>query len=315
MLGVNSSTTSQPATADQLCDPDLCAPDCFSVHFWGVRGSIPTPGRETVRYGGNTSCVEIRVAQKRLIFDGGTGLRNLGKQLLPIMPVEAHLFFTHTHWDRIQGFPFFIPAFSEGNIFHIYGATGPNGASIKQRLSDQMLRPHFPVPLQMMRSEMHFHNIAPGSVIPLDDVVVETISLNRPNSALGYRITWNGLSVVYATDTEHSPEALEQSLLYLANQADLLIFDAVYADQTYYEPQPMDAACASDEWQKRIEMAIDAGVKQVLIFHHDPSHDDALLEQLETTIQSKFPNVQLAKEGMAFQVAGTNSEPALHEGI
>ncbi|HEY9662438.1 MAG TPA: MBL fold metallo-hydrolase, partial [Allocoleopsis sp.] len=147
----------------------------FTVRFWGVRGSIPTPGIETVRYGGNTACVEIQVAGKRLIFDGGTGLRVLGKHMMAEMPVEAHLFFTHTHWDRIQGFPFFVPAFIEGNSFDIYGAMGQNGASIKQRLGDQMLRPHFPVPLQMMRSTLRFHDIAPGSVITLDDVVVETL--------------------------------------------------------------------------------------------------------------------------------------------
>jgi phosphoribosyl 1,2-cyclic phosphodiesterase len=197
-------------------------PADFEVKFWGVRGNVPTPGAETIRYGGNTACVEIKAGHQRLIFDGGTGLRVLGKRLRVEMPVQAHLFFTHTHWDRIQGFPFFDPAFIEGNRFDIYGAVGANGASIKQRLSEQMLRPNFPVSLQAMRSHLQFHDIAPGSVITLDDVVIETISLNRPNGALGYRVTWNGRSVVYATDTEHEPNKLDQALLYISNQADLL---------------------------------------------------------------------------------------------
>ncbi|HEY9619641.1 MAG TPA: MBL fold metallo-hydrolase [Crinalium sp.] len=296
MPGFESSTTDHPS-ATSSAQPDFSA-NQFSVRFWGVRGSIPTPGLETVRYGGNTSCVEIQVGGKRLIFDGGTGLRALGKSLIPHMPIEAHLFFTHTHWDRIQGFPFFIPAFKQGNSFHIYGAIGPNGASIKQRLSDQMLRPNFPVPLQVMQSDMHFHNISPGSVIALDNIVVETISLNRPNSALGYRVTWNGYSVVYATDTEHSADHMDQNLLYLAQQADLLIYDAAYADHTYYDSKASEAMQSIAPWHAGIEVAIAANVKHVVMFHHDPAHEDDFLDQVEADVQARFPNVQLAREGM-----------------
>ena len=276
----------------------------FTVQFWGVRGSIPTPGMETVRYGGNTACIEVNVAGKRLIFDGGTGLRVLGKHLLKKMPVQAHLFFTHTHWDRIQGFPFFIPAFIEGNSFDIYGAMGQNGASIKQRLSEQMLRPNFPVPLQVMRSNLRFHDIAPGSVITLDDVVVETISLNRPNGALGYRITWNGYSVVYATDTEHYPnqDQIDQGLLYLAHQTDLLIYDAAYADHAYYDPKSELAGQKPATWYAGIEVANAAEVKQIILFHHDPAHDDDFLDRVEAEVQASFPTVQLAREGMVLKV-------------
>ncbi|MEO1068963.1 MAG: MBL fold metallo-hydrolase, partial [Cyanobacteria bacterium J06638_6] len=119
----------------------------FLVRFWGVRGSVASPGSSTVRYGGNTSCIEMLVGEHRLIFDGGTGLRELGNALLAEMPVEANLFFTHSHWDHIQGFPFFSPAFVSGNRFNIYGAVAPNGSTIEQRLNDQMLHPNFPVPL------------------------------------------------------------------------------------------------------------------------------------------------------------------------
>lgn len=274
----------------------------FAIRFWGVRGSIPTPGHDTIRYGGNTACVELQVGGKRLIFDGGTGLRSLGKALLKEMPVEAHMFFTHTHWDRIQGFPFFIPAFIPGNCFHIYGSIGPNGASIKQRLSDQMLRPNFPVPLQMMQSDLKFNNIAPGSVITLEDVVIETISLNRPNSAMGYRVTWNGYSVVYATDTEHATDHIDQSLLYLAHQADVLIYDAAYGDHTYYEAETHDNGHAHKAWEMGIEVANAAAVKQIVMFHHDPAHDDNYLDRVETEVQAHFPNVRLAREGMVLEV-------------
>jgi phosphoribosyl 1,2-cyclic phosphodiesterase len=274
----------------------------FEVRFWGVRGSIPTPSKETIRYGGNTACVELRVAGKRLIFDGGTGLRILGKSLLQQMPVEAHIFFTHTQCDRIQGFPFFIPAFLEGNCFHIYGAMGLNGASIKQRLSAQMLQPNFPVPLQEMQSDLSFHNIVPGSIIPLDEVTVETVSLNRVTGALGFRIIWNGYSVVYATDTEQNLAQAGQSLKYLADQADLLIYNAVCADHAYYDPKAVVAARQSSTWQSWVEVAIDARVKQVVMFHHDPTHDDDFLDQIETEMQSVYPNVHLAREGMVLQL-------------
>jgi phosphoribosyl 1,2-cyclic phosphodiesterase len=253
---------------------------------------------EMVRYGGNTSCVELRVNGQRLIFDGGTGLRVLGNQLLPQMPISGHIFFTHTQWDRIQGFPFFAPAFVEGNQFDIYGAMGQNGASIKQRLSDQMLRPNFPVPLQMMQATLRFHDILPGAVIPLGDVVVETTALQGANNALGYRVTWNGYSVVYATDTEYRPEQVDPGLLYLAHQADLLIYDAAQIES-------FDAAITkqqSSAWYSGIQVATAAQVKQVVLCHHDPAHEDDLLDQVMAEMQAKFSRVCLAREGMVLSL-------------
>ncbi|NJN86116.1 MAG: MBL fold metallo-hydrolase [Leptolyngbyaceae cyanobacterium SL_7_1] len=290
-------TTSQRSTNNGT-HGEIDLPQQFTVNFWGVRGSVPTPGFETIRYGGNTACVELRVANQCIIFDAGTGLRRLGKKLLQQSPVEAHLFFTHTHWDRIQGFPFFMPAFQEENCFHIYGSVGLNGASIKQRLYEQMLRPNFPVPLQVMQADLKFNNIAPGSVTTLGDVVVETISLNRSNGALGYRVTWNGRSLVYATDTEYSTERVDQSLLYLAHQADLLIYDAVYADYAYYDGATVEELRHQEAWKRAIETVLAADVKQVIMFHHDPAHEDDYLDQIEAEIQSCFSNVWLAREGM-----------------
>lgn len=293
MLGFDPTNAEANTGSTTYLDP---ASDDFRVRFWGVRGNIPTPGMETARFGGNTACVEVLVAGQRLIFDGGTGLRLLGKQLRPQSPVSAHIFFTHTHWDRIQGFPFFMPAFVEGNRFNIYGAVGPNGASIKQRLCDQMLIPNFPVPLQAMQASLQFHDISAGSIIPLDGVTVETISLNRPHSALGYRIAWNGHSVVYATDTDHESGAMDQGLLYLAHEADVLIYDAFYTEHIYNGDQGAEHRPAM--WQAGIELAIAANVKKVVLFHHDPEHEDEFLEQVEKDIQEQFPNVLLAREGM-----------------
>ncbi|MDA0268104.1 MAG: MBL fold metallo-hydrolase [Cyanobacteria bacterium] len=272
----------------------------FTAQFWGVRGSIPTPGSDTVRYGGNTACVEVLAGNTRLIFDGGTGLRVLGKHLLHGQAdIEAHLFFTHAHWDRIQGFPFFIPAFVPGNTFNIYGSPAPNGASIKQCLTDQMLRPNFFTPLQKMQANMQFHNIHAGTVVPLEEgLTVETIALNRHTSALGFRVSWQGHSLVYATDTEPHSRELDQNLLYLAQDADLLIYDGTYADTAYHDLN----SNASIAWETGINLVKEAAIKELILFHHNPAHDDDFLDRMEMEIRQHFGNVRLAREGMILQL-------------
>lgn len=274
----------------------------FIVQFWGVRGQISTPGKETIRYGGNTSCVEMRVGKKRLIFDGGSGLRVLGNNLLSQMPIEAYVFFSQCHWDSIQGFPFFTPAFIPGNCFHIYGASASNGASMEQRLTRQMLHPNFPVPLQVMRSELKFHNLNSGNEIVLDDVTVETISLNYPHRAMGYRVSWQGHSAVYAIDRSPYPEQIDQNLLHLARQADLLILDApnIFSTDDVLKSSPLN--WQDDLWQTGVTTAKAAGVKRIVMTRYHPDQDDDLLDRVEEQVQSVFPNDLLAREGMILPV-------------
>lgn len=274
----------------------------FTIHFWGVRGSIPCPGPHTVRYGGNTPCIEMRVGDKRLIFDGGTGLRVLGQYLLSQMPLEAYVFFTHSHWDHIQGFPFFTPAFVKGNRFHIYGATAPNGATIEQRLHDQMLHPNFPVPLQIMGAQLEFHNMEAGDSIELDDIRVETALLNHPGEAVGYRIEWRGCSAAYVTDTEHYPDRLDENVLHLARNADVLIYDATYTDEEYHSPRSSKVGWGHSTWEEAVKVAETANVKELVIFHHDPLHDDNFLDIVGQQAAKVFPNTQMAREGMSLQL-------------
>ncbi|OCR01754.1 MBL fold metallo-hydrolase [Oscillatoriales cyanobacterium USR001] len=274
----------------------------FVVQFWGVRGSIASPGSKTVRYGGNTSCVEMRLGDRRLIFDGGTGLRVLGLNLLRQMPVEAHMFFTHTHWDHIQGFPFFVPAFVPKNCFHIYGAIAPNGSTIKQRLSDQMLHPNFPVPIQVMQSDLKFYDITPGDIVEIGDIKIETALLNHPNTAIGYRVTWQGHTAVYCTDTEHYPDRLDENVLQLARNADVLIYDATYTNAEYHDLKSPKVGWGHSTWEVGVEVAKAAGVKRIVMFHHDPSHDDNFLDNIEQELQSVFPKGFLAREGMTVPV-------------
>ncbi len=274
----------------------------FTIQFWGVRGSIACPGPETVRYGGNTPCIEMRVGGQRLIFDGGTGLRVLGQSLLSQMPVEAHMFFTHSHWDHIQGVPFFVPAFIPGNCFHIYGAIAPNGSTIEKRLTDQMLHPNFPVPLQIMKADLRFHDLAIGEKVEIGEIMVENLLLHHPGEAVGYRVNWRGYAAAYISDTEHLADGLDQNVLRLACNADVMIYDAAYTDEEYHSRATSKVGWGHSTWQEAVKVAIAANVKKLVIFHHDPLHNDDFLDHVAEQAAQQFPNTFIAREGQTIQL-------------
>lgn len=276
----------------------------FTVHFWGVRGSIACPGSETVRYGGNTPCVEMRVGSERLIFDGGTGLRVLGQSLLSQMPVTGHLFFSHYHWDHIQGFPFFVPAFIKINTFYIYGTIAPDGSTVQHRLNDQMLHPNFPVPLQIMGADLKFVDINVGKSIKItDDIVVETALLNHPGEAVGYRVNWHNYAAAYVSDTEHFPDRLDENVLFLARDADVLIYDATYSDEQYHAEKTSKVGWGHSTWQEAVKVAKAANVKRLVIFHHDPLHNDDFMDKVGEQVAERFPNSLIAREGLSIQLS------------
>lgn len=271
----------------------------FVVQFWGVRGVIPTPGSNTSRYGGNTACVEMHVGGKRLIFDGGTGLRILGKSWLELQhPVEAHLFFTNSQSNRIQGFPFFAPAFVPDNCFHIYGTAASNGASIKQCLCDQMLQPHFPYPLQVMQSELKFHNLIPGRMVKLDDVNLTTALINHTQKSVGYRVNWQKYSVTYITDIQQRINKSDREhIAQLTKNADLMI-----ANATYTPPIDRKHPDVNFYWRTAVELAQISGVKRLVITHHHPDDHDDFLDKVQAEIKSVFPRALLACEGLILPI-------------
>lgn len=281
----------------------------FTVQFWGVRGSIPCPGPQTVRYGGNTPCVAMQVGGKRLIFDCGTGVHVLGQSLLSQMPVEGNIFFTHSHWDHMQGFPFFTPAFIKGNSFNIYGAIAPDGSTIEQRLNDQMLHPNFPVPLQIMQANLNFCNVYAGQPIHIDDITIETAHLNHPGEAVGYRVNWRGGAAVYITDTEHFPDKLDENVLWLSRNADILIYDSTYTDEEYYSEKAPKVGWGHSTWQEAVKIAHAANVKTLVIFHHDPAHNDDFLDKVGKQAADKFPGAIMAREGLILEVPVIDSLP------
>ena len=280
----------------------------FTIQFWGVRGSIACPGPETVRYGGNTPCIEMRVGGKRLIFDGGTGLRVLGQSMLSQMPVEAYMFFTHSHWDHIQGVPFFIPAFIKGNCFHIYGAPAPNGATIEKRLTDQMLHPNFPVPIRVMQADLKFNDLELGETVEIEDITVENALLNHPGEAVGYRVNWRGYSAAYITDTEHFADSLDTNVIQLARNADVMIYDATYTDEEYHSKGSSKVGWGHSTWQEAVKVAKAANVKKLVIFHHDPLHNDDFLDHVGEQASEQFPNTFMAREGQTIQLVGTSAQ-------
>jgi len=278
------------------------------ITFWGVRGSIPTPGPDTVQIGGNTSCVEVRAGKLLVIFDGGTGMRLLGQKLLKEMPLTAHIFFSHVHWDHIQGFPFFAPAFVGGNTFHLYGGHNVT-RTLEETLAGQMDYPSFPVHLTEMGAKMTFADLYEGQSVELetgegDKLKVTTARGNHPNGVWAYRIEHRGRSAVYATDTEHY-SVVDPRLAKLAKGADALIYDAMYTPEEYAGTAGTGGSKVG--WghstiDEAAKLAKAAGAKQLVLFHHDPGQNDAAVREKERRTREWFPNTIAAYEGLTLEL-------------
>jgi len=257
------------------------------VKFWGTRGSIPTPGPRTQRYGGNTSCVEIRAGETLIVCDGGTGLRELGIDLerrFEGRPMTIHLFFSHPHWDHIQGFPFFDPAYEPRHQLVIHGVD----QSLYQLLSGQMQSAYFPVNFAELKAQIRFELLENGHG-RVDDVDVHAFAQRHPGGSIGLSFTYQGKKVVYATDNEIDPlvmdpaqpkarpaelRALPEKLLAPARGADLLIADGQYQDAEYERKVGWGHSRATTA----VDLAIQCGAKQLALFHHDPMQSDPEVE-------------------------------------
>ncbi len=280
----------------------------IDVRFWGVRGSIPTPGPTTVEIGGNTSCVEVRAGGRLLIFDGGTGLRNLGNSLLKQMPIEAWIFFSHVHWDHIQGFPFFTPAFVRGNTFHLHGGRKVSG-TLESALAGQMENPSFPVHLTEMGAKMTFNDLYEGEVMEIPalsgagTIKISNARGNHPDGVLAYRVDFGGKSIMYATDTEHYA-VIDPKLKRLATGCDLLIYDSQYTPEEYAgEGFGMPKlGWGHSTFEEAVKLAKAANVKQLILYHHDPGQDDAAVREKEKRAMAMFPNCMAAYEGLTVRV-------------
>jgi len=268
----------------------------FKVKFWGVRGSIACPSAKYVAFGGNTSCVEVALGGRRVIFDCGTGARNLGHYLLRKNIRNADFLFSHSHWDHVNGFPFFAPAFRTNCSFTIRaGHLSERGISIRDILAGQMTQPFFPVPIDEMKAELRFQDFSAGESFQIgSDIDVQTCELNHPDNATGYRLSFQGNSLCYVTDTEHTPGRPDENILNLIRGADLVIYDSTYTDKEF----PQRLGWGHSTWQEGVRLCRAADVKRLAIFHHDPDHEDGFMEQLEAEAQQTWPGAFVARENM-----------------
>ncbi len=292
------------------------AQDPLKVKFWGTRGSVPTPGPQTARYGGNTSCVEVRAQDGTIIvLDCGTGARLLGLDLLKSAshPLRINLFIGHTHWDHIQGFPFFTPAFLPDTELNVFAPAGLQ-RTVEDALAGQMQYSYFPVTLRDLRSRIHFTELEEG-FLRLGDVMVETQYLNHTAPTISFRISSGGATVAYVTDHEPfwNPSGSQfkhpgdQRHIAFLNGADLVIHDAQYSLEEY--PGKIGWGHSTVDYATEIAMA--AGAKQLALFHHDPLHDDDEVARMEGVAKHLVKergaalDVVAAAEGLTLDVQGT----------
>ena len=278
------------------------------VRFWGVRGSIASPGASTAQVGGNTSCVEVRCGGQRLILDAGTGLRALGDSLLAEkQPIDAALLLSHFHWDHIQGLPFFVPAYLPSTKLTIVGSSDGRH-SLRDKLSRQMTEPHFPVQLDDLSAELGYREARPNQALEIGDVRVKVARLNHPGGVFAYRIEHAGRSIVYATDTEHYA-CVDPVLKQLAEGADLLIYDAQYTPEEYRgDGGRSKVGWGHSTYVAGVEVARAAGVRKLVLFHHDPQRTDEGVARIESLGREMFADTVAAREGMTIGVGEGEGE-------
>lgn len=304
------------------------------VEFWGTRGSVPSSYSGTTKFGGNTTCVEIRTrSNDHIILDAGSGIRRLGVKMMrqfreagEIIQLERlvefmvedlmeqvtvdkpqslralegsidykdelHLFFSHYHWDHIQGFPFFVPAYVPGKKINIYGQLKADHR-LKDVLEGQMSKTYFPVYLEQMLSTRTYTELV-DDTIKIGDATLTCKPLMHPQGCLGYRITSGEMTVVFATDTEHPENGLDENLIELADGADILIYDSQYTPEEYAAKKNW----GHSTWEMGIKIAREAGAKKLVLCHHDPEHNDTFIENMEAKAREQFPNLMAAYEGL-----------------
>lgn len=271
------------------------------VKFYGTRGSIPVCEKGYQEFGGNTTCLRILFENGDIaILDAGSGIRNLGKDMLEAQHEQyenIHIGFTHFHWDHIQGFPFFSPAYDPRRNFTL-SAIGKNRkvVDLKNIFQTQMQRQYFPVPLEKMGANLSFHQSEKDWFLN-ENTMVMTMEHNHPGGAYGYRIEQEGKTLVFCTDIEHGEE-IDPRVVAFAYKADLLIHDAQYTPEELKNRK----GWGHSSWEQALQVAKLADVKLVALTHHDPDHDDEFLLQVEKQCQERFPQSFLAREGMEVEL-------------
>jgi phosphoribosyl 1,2-cyclic phosphodiesterase len=269
----------------------------YRLRFWGVRGTVPTPAAATVRYGGNTSCLAVAIGEREhLLLDCGTGARLLGNALTTKaggVPRRFHVFFTHYHFDHVDGLPVFHPLYDPASTITFYGF-GAHGRGVREVLESLVRPPYFPVTLADVPSKIDFVDLD-GSPRTVGEVRVSSLPLNHPDGCLAFRLEHGDRRIVYATDHEHGDPATDRALIEFARGADTLIYDATYMQAEY---EALRRGWGHSTWYAAVQNALAAGVGRLVLFHHHPEHTDDDLDRVLAVAREEFPATEMAHEGL-----------------
>jgi len=277
----------------------------LKIKFWGTRGSVPVPGPETIKYGGNTTCIEVRLKDNTLIiFDAGTGIRNLGRELMNQNNTKAiNLVLTHSHWDHIQGFPFFGPANDPNVTINILGCPSTY-FKLRKILTDQMEFKYFPVTFDALKSHISFKEISDG-IHPIGSAKLSFIELNHPGTTYGFRLTEHNVNFAFLTDNELKPpppiKTHWQKFVQFCQDIDLLVHDAMWTDEELRHKK----GWGHSSMEQVIELAHDANIKQVVFFHHLPERSD---DELEAVFRNTLNKMQSLSENTTYHLAREGDE-------
>ncbi len=290
--------------------------------FRGVRGSIASPGSKTVKYGGNTTCIEVRTERELIILDAGTGIFPLSQTLFPEFPLTCHIFISHTHWDHIQGLPFFIPIFVSGNKVKIYGGQDPvTEGGVQEALSRQLEYAFFPIREAELSAELEYISLSENQVVHIGDAQVTNVLMNHPAINYGYKVSCGDKSLFFSGDHEwpyniYAPDdddyqifedhiaQKRKSIIDAVSGVDVLIIDTAYTDAEY----PAKKGWGHGSFSSSIAMAREAGVKHCFFTHHEPTRSDKDLEKVFQAAMDDHPNqpgdpkFYLAQEEFTFEL-------------
>jgi phosphoribosyl 1,2-cyclic phosphodiesterase len=272
-------------------------PSEYRLRFWGVRGTVATPEPDKLRYGGNTACAAIEVAEDEfLVLDCGTGVRALGAAIAKRRerrPTRIHVFLSHYHFDHVEGLSLFQPLYDSSSTIVFHGFAS-DGRSIRKNLETLIAPPYFPVSLAGVPAKVEFKDVD-GSQFTVADLRVDSMPLSHPDGSVAYRVSHGDRHLVFATDHEHGVESVDRELIAFCRGAEYLIYDATYMQAEY---ESLRKGWGHSTWYAAVQAARSAEVKTLVLFHHHPEHTDSQLDEMERIARLELPTALVAREGM-----------------